>query len=132
MPARVPDARSGSRRARSSPALYASGKTGVPPGSPHTTFPPEIDQAIACLKATYPPEGNPVCDTTVQQTLPDFLRERSAYYQGRFFRKIAEQKHFRVPVFNAATFTDPLFTAGREPADAEPAAKRGPQLVCRC
>ena len=90
--------------------LYASGTTGVPPGSPHTTFPPEIDQAIVCLNGTYPPETDPSCDTTVQQLLPAFLRERSAYYQGRFFRKIAAQRHFRVPVFNAATFTDPLFT----------------------
>src|SRR4051794_1527822 len=30
-------------------ALYASGKTGVPPGSAHTTFAPDIDEAQACL-----------------------------------------------------------------------------------
>ena len=32
--------RSGCRRRRSSPALYISGKTGIPPGTNHTTFPP--------------------------------------------------------------------------------------------
>jgi dienelactone hydrolase len=90
--------------------LYASGKTGVPPGSSHTTFPPEIDQAISCLEGTYPPvPGDPNCENVISQTLPEFLRERSAYYQDRFFRKAARRPSWRIPVWNAAAFTDPLF-----------------------
>ena len=91
-------------------ALYASGKTGIPPGSSHTTFPPKIDEAITCLQQPYPPQpANPTCASTINQLLPEFLRERSAYYQNRFFRKIRSRPGWRVPVFNAATFTDPLF-----------------------
>lgn len=91
--------------------LYASGKTGVPPGtSSHTTFPPKIDQAITCLEEPYPPlTSSPPCAATINRTLPEFLRERSAYYQNRFFRKIRRRPGWRVPIFNAATFTDPLF-----------------------
>ena len=89
--------------------LYASGKTGVPPGSSHTTFPAKIDDAIACLQGVYPPAPGPLCDSTISQLLPEFLRERSAYYQNRFFRKIEQRPGWRVPVFSAATFTDPLF-----------------------
>ncbi len=91
--------------------LYASGKTGVPPGTPHTTFPSKIDDAIACLQGPYPPESNPACATTLQTLLPEFLRERSAYYQNLFFQNIASNPSYRIPVFNAATFTDPLFPA---------------------
>ena len=109
-------------------ALYASGKTGIPPGTNHTTFPPKIDNAFTCLQGAYPPESNPACATTLQTVLPEFLRERSAYYQNLFFQNIASNPNYRIPVFNAATFTDTLFPAIREPHDAEPAAKRGPQL----
>ena len=88
--------------------LYATGK-GVVPGSNHTTFPPEIDEAMSCLEGPYPPETNPDCDEVIAETLPQFLRERSAYYQQRFFRKIRNRPAWRVPVFSAGTFTDPLF-----------------------
>jgi hypothetical protein len=94
-------------------ALYATGKTGIPPG-PHTTFPSKIDDAIACLQGPYPPESNPACATTLQTLLPEFLRERSAYYQNFFFHTIASQPSYRIPVFNAATFTDPLFPASED------------------
>ena len=90
-------------------ALYASGKTGIPPGTNHTTFPPKIDNAITCLEGSYPPEQNPACAATIQTLLPEFLRERSAYYQSAFFQKIANDPTYRIPVFNAASFTDPLF-----------------------
>ena len=90
--------------------LYASGKTGVPPGSSHTTFSPSMDEAIACLEGVYPPApGDPGCANTFSSTLPEFLRERSAYYQNRFFRKAKRHRRWRVPVWNAAAFTDPLF-----------------------
>jgi dienelactone hydrolase len=93
-------------------ALYASGKTGVPPlTSSHTTFPPKIDEGILCLEGPYPADLNPACSNTIQNLLPEFLRERSAYYQQQFFDNIASDPSYRVPVFSAGTFTDPLFTA---------------------
>jgi hypothetical protein len=95
-------------------ALYASGKTGVPPGSAHTTFSAEVDNAQACLQGPYPPVAGALCDDTINNTLPRFLRERSPYYQTRFFNKIGSTASWRVPVFNAATFTDPLFPASED------------------
>jgi hypothetical protein len=90
--------------------LYASGKTGIPPGSAHTTFPPYIDDALACLSSTDPFETNPICSTPLNTTLPSFLSDRSAYYQDQFFSNVFADPGYRIPVFNAATFTDPLFT----------------------
>lgn len=96
-------------------ALYASGATGVPPGATHTTFPPKIQDAIACLQSGYPVENSAVCDTgangthPLADTLPEFARERSAYYQNDWFERIALDAAYRVPVFDAATLTDPLF-----------------------
>jgi dienelactone hydrolase len=88
--------------------LYATGKA---PGTNHTTFPPKIDDAFTCLTSGYPPESNPACTATVNVILPEFLRERSAYYQNAFFQKIVSDPGYRIPVFNAATLTDPLFPA---------------------
>ena len=52
-------------------ALYASGKTGIPPGTNHTTFPPKIDNAITCLQGAYPPESNPgLCDDAPDRCCP--------------------------------------------------------------
>lgn len=90
--------------------LYASGKVGLGARAPHTTFPPKIDQALACLSGPYPPLPGPLCDGPISETLPEFLRERSAYYQARFFRQLAGKRSWRVPVFNVAPLTDPLFT----------------------
>jgi dienelactone hydrolase len=90
-------------------ALYDSGKTGIPPGSPHATFSPAIDQAFACLQSTDPYETNPLCATTISDTLPEFINDRSAYYQNNWFALMASDPAYRTPVFNAATFTDPLF-----------------------
>jgi hypothetical protein len=75
----------------------------------HTTFPPALTQAFACLTASYPMPPGPVCDQVRDHTLPEFLRDRSAYYQNDFFANIESDASYRVPVFNAATFTDPLF-----------------------
>jgi dienelactone hydrolase len=90
-------------------ALYDSGKTGIPPGSPHATFSSAIDQAFGCLQSTDPYETNPLCTTTIADTLPEFINDRSAYYQNNFFALVAADPAYRTPVFNAATFTDPLF-----------------------
>ncbi len=89
--------------------LYASGKTGVPPGSSHTTFPPSIDQSFLCLNGPYP-AVDPSCQSSTPATLVEFLNERSAYYQNQFFSKIATDPSYRIPVFDAAVNTDPLFT----------------------
>ncbi len=91
-------------------ALYASGKTGVPPGSSHTTFNPEIDQAESCLESGDPFETNPLCTTTLSHTLPEFYSDRSAYYQNDWFARIKTDATARVPLFSAGTWTDPLFT----------------------
>jgi hypothetical protein len=89
--------------------LYASGKTGIPPGtSSHATFPPKIDDAIVCLQSTDPFESNPACGSTLETTLPEFLDDRSAYYQNEFFERV--RGGLRVPVYSAGAFTDPLFT----------------------
>jgi dienelactone hydrolase len=86
--------------------LYATGN--LQTGN-HTTFPPSIHEAFACLNSPYPPELSPACANTIEQILPEFLRDRSAYYQQGFFDDIAADPSYRVPIFNAATFTDPLF-----------------------
>jgi dienelactone hydrolase len=77
----------------------------------HTTFPLPVHEAFNCLNGTYPPELNPLCTNTLETTLPEFLRDRSAYYQNEFFANIAGDPSYRVPLFDAATFTDPLFPA---------------------
>jgi dienelactone hydrolase len=92
-------------------ALYDSGKTGIPPGTSHTTFPSSIDDAFACLNSTDPFEQNPLCTTTVGKTLPEFISDRSAYYQNGFFASLASNRTRPVPLFSAGTFTDPLFTS---------------------
>jgi hypothetical protein len=92
-------------------ALYGSGKTGIPPGGPHTTFPPEIDQALTCLQSSDPYELNPLCATTLATTLPRFIEERSAYYQNEFFDRLGSGSLAPIPVFSAGTFTDKLFPA---------------------
>lgn len=89
--------------------LYASGTTGVPPGSSHATFAPFIDNAILCLNGPYPLESSPLCERAISEALPFFLAESSAYYQDEFFAAAARDPRYRVPVFNSATLTDPLF-----------------------
>ncbi len=91
-------------------ALYASGTTGIPPGTNHATFPESIDDAFQCTQSTDPFESNPLCASTLEDTLPSFIDDRSAYYQNRFFRRLEEgHPSSRVPVFSAGTLTDPLF-----------------------
>ncbi|MBA3304492.1 MAG: hypothetical protein H0U25_01010, partial [Thermoleophilaceae bacterium] len=92
-------------------ALYGSGKTGIPPGGPHATFPADIDQAILCLESADPFEQNPLCASTLATTLPRFIEERSAYYQNGFFGGLESGAVEPVPVYSAGTFTDKLFPA---------------------
>jgi predicted acyl esterase len=90
-------------------ALYTSGKSGLPPPGAHATFPPEIDDAYACLNSTDPFESNPLCGSTLTTLLDSFIRDRSAYFQTEFFARIASDRRARVPVFSAGTFSDQLF-----------------------
>lgn len=90
-------------------ALFVSGQSGVPPGNPHTTFPPSITESFACLQSTDPYEANPLCASPLSKALPAFYVERSAYYQNHFFERIKTDAAARIPVFGAGTFSDPLF-----------------------
>jgi hypothetical protein len=89
--------------------LYVSGTT---PSGDHTTFAPAVAQAFTCLNGTYPlPPAGP-CDSTRDVILPEYMRERGAYYQNQFFTNVINDiPGWRVPVFNAGTLTDPLFPA---------------------
>ena len=93
-------------------ALFGSGQLGFPTvavGS-QATFPPAVAQAFACLQSADPYETNPLCGETLQVTLPEFARYRSAFYQQRYFDRLAAgDAAARVPVFSAGTFTDQLF-----------------------
>ncbi|MEA2475309.1 MAG: type transport system ATP-binding protein [Thermoleophilaceae bacterium] len=96
-------------------ALFVSGATGVPsqstPFPPHTTFPQSIFQALACLQSGDPFDNNPACTAAVEEVVPSFYADRSAYYQNQFFERLASDPSARVPVFSAGTFTDQLFTS---------------------
>jgi putative CocE/NonD family hydrolase len=80
--------------------LYATGN--LVTGN-HTTFPQLIHDAYARLQQGEPYDG----DADIEALLDDFLNNRSAYFQQKFFQRVA--KGLRVPVFAAATWTDPLF-----------------------
>ncbi len=69
----------------------------------HTTFPDYIDSAFARLQVGEPYDG----DATLEQVTDTFLNDRSAYYQQRFWDRVA--KGMVVPMFVPATWTDPLF-----------------------
>jgi predicted acyl esterase len=68
-------------------------------------------EAATCMASSDPFETNPLCTDTIANTLPAFIADRSAYYQNRFFRRIAHRRSYRVPVFSAGTLSDPLFPA---------------------
>jgi predicted acyl esterase len=94
--------------------LFVSGATGIPNASgqlpPHTTFPQSIFESMVCLSSGDPFENNPACTNAVENTLPTFYSDRSAYYQNHFFDRLATDPAARVPLFSAGTFTDQLFT----------------------
>jgi X-Pro dipeptidyl-peptidase (S15 family)/X-Pro dipeptidyl-peptidase C-terminal non-catalytic domain len=84
--------------------LYATGLLG-------STFPSYITDAFACMNGPEPYETSPLCATPINTTLPSFIDDRSAYYQNQWFDRIASDPSYRIPVFNAGTLTDELFTA---------------------
>jgi dienelactone hydrolase len=83
--------------------LYGTGQFGA-------TFPATIDESFRCLFAAEPFETAPECQNPIANILPEFIRDRSAYYQNHWFERIVSDPSYRIPIFNAATFTDPLFT----------------------
>ncbi len=91
-------------------ALCGSGTGGVPPPNrTRRSRPRSTRPSPACNRPT-PIETNPLCTAPIANTLPSFINDRSAYYQNAWFTRIATDPSARIPIFNAATFTDPLFT----------------------
>ncbi len=80
--------------------LYASGNLA---GTNHTTFPSYVTDAFSRLQAGEPYDGDP----NLEAVLDSFLRDRSAYFQQAFWSSV--KAGMRVPVYAAATWTDPLF-----------------------
>jgi hypothetical protein len=90
--------------------LYTTGKFGSPPNGSHLTFPPSVDQAVACLQSTDPYEQNPLCTGVLGPLEDGFLADRSAYYQNDFFAGLEAGTVPRVPLFGAGSLTSPLFS----------------------
>ena len=61
--------------------LYGTGQFGA-------TFTP-VDLAFRCLFAPEPFETAPACQNPIDNILPEFLSDRSAYYQNQWFTRIA-------------------------------------------
>lgn len=80
--------------------LYATGNN---MNSNHTTFPAHLHSAMPRLQQGEPYDG----DATMEALADNFLNDRSAYYQGRFWERV--DKGLRVPTYVPATWTDPLF-----------------------
>jgi predicted acyl esterase len=71
----------------------------------HTTFPEYIEEAYLRLQQGEPYDGDP----TLESLADSFLKDRSAYFQERFWDRV--RNGLKVPLFIAATWTDPLFPA---------------------
>ena len=80
--------------------LFASGNLAT---GNHTTFPDWLTEAYNRLQIGEPYDG----DATLEPILESFLRDRSAYFQESYWTRVAAG--LRVPVYAAATWTDPLF-----------------------
>jgi predicted acyl esterase len=80
--------------------LYATGNDAH---GNHTTFAQNLHTTYARLQAGEPYDS----DASVQEAADEFLNDRSAYYQTDFWNRVSHGLH--VPVFSAATWTDPLF-----------------------
>ncbi len=80
--------------------LYASGNAAA---TDHTTFPTWLDSVFTRLQAGEPYDGDPL----LQDTARSFIRDRSAYYQPDYWKRV--RNGLKIPIFAAATWTDPLF-----------------------
>ena len=83
--------------------LYSTGNATA---TTHTTFPEWLHSVYQRLQVGEPYDDDP----EIEQTVDWFLSDRSAYYQQRFWKRVS--RRLRVPLFIAATWTDPLFTTG--------------------
>lgn len=83
--------------------LYATGNAMA---TNHTTFPEWLHSVYQRLQVGEPYDDDP----EIEQVADRFLSDRSAYYQQRFWKQVG--RRLRVPLFIAATWTDPLFTTG--------------------
>ena len=72
------------------------------------TLPPAIADAFACFGSSTPFPANPLC-VGAQTVFDSFIRERSAYFQERFFGRMAINEIWRIPVFSAGSLSDQLF-----------------------
>jgi dienelactone hydrolase len=72
------------------------------------TLPQPVADAFACLGSTTPFTANPACPV-VPGMLDSFIRERSAYFQERFFGRMAVNDNWRIPVFSAGSFSNQLY-----------------------
>jgi dienelactone hydrolase len=72
------------------------------------TLPQPVADAFACLGSTTPFTANPTCPV-VPGMLDSFIRERSAYFQERFFGRMAVNDNWRIPVFSAGSFSNQLY-----------------------
>ena len=81
--------------------LYA---TGNQVAGDHTTFPDYVHEGLTRLQ-----QGEPYDEDPALERLADsFIKDRSAYYQEGFWNRLSAGDA-RVPVYAAATWTDPLF-----------------------
>jgi predicted acyl esterase len=81
--------------------LYVSGNLAA---TNHTTFPDYFHEAYARVDTVGDPyDGDP----TVERPVKWFLKDRSAYFQRSFWRKV--RNGVRVPLYIAAPWADPLF-----------------------
>jgi predicted acyl esterase len=78
--------------------LYSSG----------VTLPQSIADTFACFESTTPSAANPLCGNAYN-VLDSFIRERSAYFQERFFGRMAIEESWQIPVFSAGSFSDQLY-----------------------
>ena len=77
--------------------------TGNAPQGNHTTFPDYVHDVYARLQAGEPYDGDP----NIERIADMFLTDRSAYFQNSYWNRVG--KGLKVPVYAAATWTDPLF-----------------------
>lgn len=69
----------------------------------HTTFPDYAHDGLTRLQQGEPYDEDPMLEALVDT----FLKDRSAYYQEWYWKRVS--KGMRIPVYAAAAWTDPLF-----------------------
>jgi acetyl esterase/lipase len=91
-------------------ALFGTGTGGTPPSGSHTTFPPSVTSAAACLESSDPYESNPLCAEFFATVVDQVLNDSSPYYQTDFFDGLAHGTIKPVPLFSVGSSSSPLFS----------------------